>query len=267
MVGGAGGAGGGEDLPSGAGGAQPTPIMTENTLPRVLGHCPNCGAYRNADVVVHYIDDYDGVYGTLLPVDHPWRTTYRILRCRGCERAYLQIENEVIGPIGDVDHTGGEMFRERLITHWPVPTARKRPEWFDFLTSTDLALHGLLAEVYTALDNDLAVLAAIGIRTVFDRASELLGIDSGLSFGGKLDMLAASGKIGAEERRFLADLIDVGGAAAHRGWKPAPFQLETMMDIIEAFIDRSFLLGRAVAELKKGVPPDPRRRPKGVPPA
>jgi hypothetical protein len=87
-------------------------------------------------------------------------------------------------------------------------------------------LEDLLTSVYTALDNDLRVLAAIGLRTAFDRASELLSVDPEKTFADKLSQLMANGDIGSTEKESLDVLTDAGGAAAHRGWKPNPKQLD-----------------------------------------
>jgi hypothetical protein len=59
--------------------------------------------------------------------------------------------------------------------------------------------HKLFDDVYIALNNDLGVLAAIGMRTVFDSASELLSIDPNLSLEKKLNALESQGKIGKDE--------------------------------------------------------------------
>ena len=108
--------------------------------------------------------------------------------------------------------------------------------------------------MYTALSNNLGVLAAIGVRTVFDRASELLGIDPEKPFQQKLDDLKDGDHITDREVEILAALIDAGSAAAHRGWQPKPKQLDAMMTILEAFLLRAFLLQGIGAELGEDVP-------------
>src|SRR5207302_10452998 len=108
--------------------------------------------------------------------------------------------------------------------------------------------------VYSALEHDLSVLAAIGIRTVFDRASELLGIAPSRTFGEKLSGLVDLGKIGVEQRETLAILTDAGSAAAHRGWRPSSEELDTMMTVIEMFLHNAFVIGDAVTKLKARVP-------------
>src|SRR5262249_11815942 len=106
------------------------------------------------------------------------------------------------------------------ITYWPVPSKRKPPDWVIELLSEDSVLYDLVTETYAALNNDAPVLAAVGLRTVFDRASEKMGVDPALSFAEKLDALERMGKMGRSERGTLEPLTDAGGAAAHRGWKP-----------------------------------------------
>jgi hypothetical protein len=118
----------------------------------------------------------------------------------------------------------------------------------------DEDVHSLMSSVYVALDNDLAVLTAIGIRTVFDRASEFVGIDPAKSFATKLSDLVTSGKIGTDQRDTLAILTDAGSAAAHRGWKPTSEELDTMLEVIESFLHNTFILGEAAKKLKSRIP-------------
>jgi hypothetical protein len=60
----------------------------------------------------------------------------------------------------------------------------KKPEWMSEAgkDTVDSDLDASLVELYGALDNDLNMLAAIGIRTSFDIAAGLLGIDQEMPF-------------------------------------------------------------------------------------
>jgi len=89
---------------------------------------------------------------------------------------------------------------------------------------------------------------------VFDRASKGLGIDSRRRFAEKLSELEAKGIIGADEKSNLDILTDAGSAAAHRGWKPSQNELDTMMNIIEPFIHRNFILKPQAESLRNNVP-------------
>jgi hypothetical protein len=119
----------------------------------------------------------------------------------------------------------------------------------------DADLARLFYDIYIAMDNNLDVLTAIAIRTVFDRASEAFGVDPAATFQKKLSQLQDLGKIGETERTSLTVLVDAGSAAAHRGWRPTSEQLDRLVSIIESFLLRNFVLNRAGEVLKSSIPP------------
>lgn len=225
---------------------------------KVKGHCPDCGGDRFADVAAMHEEKWsdDWVSGCV---------RYSVLKCRGCESVYVQ---RAESHSEDQDHFRNEAgewesyWPERL-TYWPAPTKRRAPEWVHAF-AIDPDTSRLLKELYDALNADLRVLAAIGVRTIFDRASELLGIKPELTFGEKLAGLEAAGKVGKEERESLGALADAGSAAAHRGWRPSPEQLDALVSTLEAFLYRTMVLGDALKELKAAVP---QRAEKSVKPA
>ena len=227
--------------------------------PKIIrGHCPNCGSGRKAYVrcehVVHSTDEDDGISAS---------DTGMVLECCGCERIYFRrdfwlSEWETIGnrPIT------GEPRLERGVetVYWPAPVSRQRPHWLEKIEEAERDLGKLLEEMYAALDNDLRVLAAIAARTVFDRASELLGVDPAMGFEEKLDKLSYDGKISFDEEKILQVLVDAGSAAAQdRGWRPKADALSTMVDVVESFLHRSFVLGDGIEKLKASVPTRPKR--------
>ena len=216
------------------------------------GHCPFCDCKR-ADVVAEHIEEhieqYDGYYYEV--------TCYRVLECRGCGKHYFKSTSSnsedthrYVNPSTGED----EVVENEVIRYWPPAAKRRPPEWSDKIRSIDHILGSLFDDVYTALSNNLGVLAAIGMRTVFDRASELLDIDTTISFKQKLTNLKDSDHITGKERAALDSLIDAGSAAVHRGWRPRSSQLDAMMTILEAFLHRAFLLEEIGAKLGKGVP-------------
>lgn len=212
----------------------------------VKGHCPLCGPDRNASEEGHYRthweDDDAPIWGDDI---------YRILKCMGCDSVYFQ-KSSLFSE--DLDHSGPNGGDAWTVTHWPAASKRKEPDWSMKLANIDLTLYSLFDNIYTALNNDLGVLAAIGARTAFDRASELLKVDASKTFEQKLQCLLDLGKIGSDEKSALAILTDAGSAAAHRGWQPNEEQLATMMDIIENFLYRTFVIDPAAQKLKLKVP-------------
>jgi hypothetical protein len=237
--------------------------MTPKAEPRtVRAHCPSCGADRDPAVLGEHEETWhneqDGVAGA---------NRYRILKCAGCDEVFFQkqmeSEYEMVpdpDPNPDPDYPQGFVPRVRS-QYWPSAVVRPKPAWVDDLISTDWTLYQLLQETYQALNDGLQITTALGMRTAFDRASELLGIDPALPFAKKLDELQKQGLIGAHEKDALSVLVDAGSAAAHRAWRPSVEQLRTMIAIIEPFLHRSFIGTEAAKRLKEKVPPKPRRKP------
>lgn len=234
--------------------------MSEGTKAKetiIKGHCPYCGPDRFADVVGHHVtnedDDESGVW---------FRTDLRLLQCRGCGVAYVQ-KSTMFSE--DQDHhrnpfTGEwETFIPSTITYWPSPARREEPTWLNTIGGFDTDLGNLMNDVYGALNADLRVPAAIALRTVFDRTSELLEVNPAYTFTEKLQALLDQGKISVDEKDTLNILTDAGNAAAHRGWRPSLGELDTMASIIESFLHRTFVLGEAARKLKEGIPPRPAR--------
>ena len=227
----------------------------------IKGHCPECGSDRNAAVVGFHevLWEDDGVSGG---------QEYRILRCEGCGTVYFQTSSYSTEELAEewIDELNSyESTPKMHISYWPPPILRPIPQWT--LLVSDRVLRRLLREMYAALNSDLRVLTAIGARTAFDRASELLGVDERLPFRQKLDALVRAGKISTGEKDTLTILIDAGGAAAHRAWRPEKDDLSTMIDVVEALLHREFHLPKQVKALKEAVPPKaPQpKKPKGKP--
>ena len=227
---------------------------TPSTSELKKGHCPNCGPDRKAHVRGEHVVNWSGEDGTAS------QDTGMILECCGCERVYFRRDfwfSEWEMEIDDLLTGEPRVVGGVETSYWPAPVRRKRPEW---LEKTDRDLGKLLNELYSALDNDLCVLAAIAARTVFDRASQLLGVDAADSFKEKLDRLSANGKISGDEKGILQALVDAGSAAAHSGWRPKVDELSTMIDVIESFLHRSFIVGGGIKKLKASVPAKPGKK-------
>jgi hypothetical protein len=232
--------------------------MSELSSKVIKAHCPDCGGVRNAYVRGEHStegSDDDGVTS--------WSDTGMILECCGCSRVFFRRDFWFSEWDTEDEHpvTGEPQTRRGVeTTYWPAPATRKPPKWVDDIGRADQDLGKLLSEMYVALNGDIRVLAAIGARTVFDRSSEILGVDPGLKFAQKLEELFNRGSVSKEEQDTLRVLVDAGSAAAHRGWRPKPEELNTMMDVVETFLHRSFILGDGIRKLKAAIPGKPQTR-------
>jgi len=231
----------------------PNVNMPEPKTETRLAHCPNCGPKKNALVRGEYKklwESEDGpVFGAI---------EYRLLQCGGCDSIYFETSS-TCSEDGDYQtnpYTGEEEYcliekRE----YWPSPCKRPTPTWASKLYSHDYELGALFEEIFQAANSGMSVLAAIGIRTAFDLGSSLLGVKSSLTFGKKLDELLAQGKISTHEKDILEVLIDAGNAAAHRAWRPKEDEVNALLDTLEAFLNRTIILGDTLSGIKKNIPP------------
>lgn len=224
--------------------------------------CSQCGGMRNCNIRGEHSDTYDD--------DHfQGEDIWFILECRGCEHVFVQTvstNSEDYDNFYEEDGSTGTT-RNETIKYWPALSKRKKPEWMSEygVDAEDVDdLNAAMRELYVALDSNLRMLAAIGIRTTYDIASVLLGIDPNLPFVKKLDSLVNSGRIGILDKDRLEMVVDAGSASVHRGWRPTPSDLNTMMDVLEHFVQESFVaparkkkLDEEAAKVKKTVPSRP----------
>ena len=223
--------------------ANETPSQLAQSVRRAF--CSNCGGTRNCEIRGEYVKDYDDDAG------HFWGRT-------------VATNSEDYGSVVTIDGTH-ELEHFETLSYWPAISRRQAPSWIAG-TGIDAdqsgSLQAAMLEVYGALDNDLHMLAAIGIRTVWDVATELLGIPTHLSFENKLSELVKQDRIGGLDKDRMQVVVDAGSASAHRGWRPAPTDIKTMMDVLEHFIQTAFVgpehtarLDAAAAKVKNTVPP------------
>lgn len=219
----------------------PSPEISE-------AHCNNCGGVRKAFKQASHT-----VRGTNLETS--WSDTFDVLECCGCggisvrhKQWFSEWEQIISDPI-----TGApRMTPGTKVVYWPPPTKRKKPHWVDALD--DDVLRGVIDEIYQALDIGLMALASIGTRTLLDRAMFLRIGDPKGGFAGKLQKMLENGHIGLDEKDILAAITDAGSAAAHRGFTPNAKTFGTIIETVENFLQREFVLKTAAGEVRKATP-------------
>ncbi|MGU3777530.1 DUF4145 domain-containing protein [Burkholderia metallica] len=225
----------------------------------IKGQCPNCGDERNCEVhgrvkkqwewSDRYGHSVDGVMEHLL------------LECKGCETIFYELVECNSEDVDHwYDHNGDE--QSEYVKHrttYPKPTSRIKPAWLEAVTNSDPTLHAILEEMYLACDNGTFILTAIGLRTALDRAMEVLGIEQALTFAEKLKKLRDGGWIGETEYLILEVVTDAGNAAAHRGWQPDEQQVFQLVQAMEVFLQRAFIVGKQALSIKEKIPPKPKR--------
>ncbi len=205
--------------------------------------CANCGGQRTCEIRGSaYTNDEDNDSGI-------WaRTDWFVLQCRGCDYMFCQtvsIFSESYSYSYNEFSGEQEISHDETIAYWPAIAKRTTPNWLTplgFPQDSSNRLYTALRELYVALDHDLFGLASAGIRTSFDIASELLGVEESLRFSEKLDELVSKSLINGVDRDRLEILTEAGSASMHRGWRPDVSDLDTMVEILEHFIRQAFIL-------------------------
>jgi Domain of unknown function (DUF4145) len=149
---------------------------------------------------------------------------------------------------GDIDPT---------IRYYPPATFRAKPAWFMTLwlelPIDEHFLHGLLNEIYIALQNDQRALATMGIRALLEQIMITKVSDNGTFFK-NLAAFENKGFVSRIQRERLETILDAGHAAIHRGYTPTKEDLVTLVDIAEGIVQTIYLDGSKVENLKNKIP-------------
>jgi len=225
----------------------------EKTIIKVL--CPTCRGLRNSTVhgyfKVEWSDDEYPIYG----IHH-----HHLVQCNGCETVFYH-HNEHFSEHTTHTWRKGEWIEEPIdmINTFPAIEPFESPEWIAKLASVDDLLFQIFNEMYFAYAKDHFILSAIGLRTIFDRTTEILNIHPGLSLDAKVDALKKDGFIGETEASVLSTVINAGNSAAHRGWSPKKSEFIELLDVIEKFVERTVLGKRSLDHISQQLPPRQQR--------
>lgn len=171
----------------------------------------------------------------------------------------------------DYDHRFHPATGEEEIFHYPTYTTfpaapdkkNPRPDWAWTLHKTDGTLAQIMDQVYAASEHQAFILASVGLRTAFDRTTELLKIDPAISMDEKVKTLLAGGWIGETEAQALGVVAEAGNAAAHRAWSPDADEFKDLLHTLEQFIERALLSGKKALAIAQRIPAKQRRRKPG----
>jgi hypothetical protein len=218
----------------------------------IKAHCNKCRGITNSWVRAKHT--VKGTDAQALPEPVHWSNSYEVLQCCGCDTLSVRHEHW-FSEWDELEHDETGQLRMRpgiKETYYPSPTVRTKPTWSDSIG--DEVLRDVLDELYSALNVGLSVLASVGARTLLDRAGYLLIGDPKGGFEGKLSALVTGGFISAQEKESLDAVADAGNASAHRGYTPTTERLGHIVDIIENFLHRAFVLKTAAEEIRKSTP-------------
>lgn len=212
--------------------------------------CNLCGRETDHDVLTEETVADEGPNGEA-------RGTNRyVLRCRGCHDFSLRTDQWFHDGVPSED-------TETTITatsFQPPRLWRRPPDWLNDLQSSDVDLHGLLEEVYSAANDSQVRLLSMGTRAALDHLMNVvLGGDYG-SFEGKLALMVSGGHLTADQKESLEIVIDAGSASTHRGYKPARQLIQAMLMTMEGLVQNHYITGPMLKTAKANIPPRPPRQ-------
>ncbi len=228
-------------------------MVTASTF---FARCPNCHGGRRCEVF--------GETSQTHSEDYHCRTEWRLLKCTSCNDVFTSIRFEDYESgdyVYNSDTNEDEFVHKTTDTSWPPFRKRPIPDIISGFLFPD-TLESAIVETYGAFNADLPMLAAVGARSCFDIAAVLLGATESARFNQKLDALVESKHITSDVRSMLNVLVDAGGASIHRGWKPKDGDMQTILEVLEHFLDDNFvraerlkLLDAKTQKLRTKIPP------------
>ncbi len=206
---------------------------------------------------------------------------YQVLQCRACGNvSFRVVENGKAGNSPWSDSGDDESTRRRRgsyvqkesfptprrfvpdeISRYGSPLYRATP----YLYRRQIG--GLCDQVYQAIDHGLFAVASMGFRTIVDLyMSNYIGPRG--KFEQRLEKMRDQGHVSTKTYDRLRILIDVGNAAAHRGFSPTLDEVVVMRDVVERLLIDDFAQDAGtifespdtiLRDLKTRIPPRPQK--------
>lgn len=173
---------------------------------------------------------------------------WTLYECGGCEQIVLRRR------FWHSDMERGESEEEECYNTWfPPLVSRQIPRWHKDLADGE---RRIINEVYVAIHAKAQSLSAMGLRALLDMYIVRKIGDNG-TFREKLDKLQKDGFLSAAQVVQLEPALDVGHAAAHRGFFPPQETLEFALDVVESLLHQDLLATRS-EKVGESIPKRPR---------
>ena len=167
-----------------------------------------------------------------------WSTVFEMLQCAGCQEIRLRRTFK----FSENSHDE--------VSYFPPATSRYPPNW---RTELPNEMRLLLEEVYRSLDSESLGLAMMGARALVDMLILDKVGDVG-NFKEKLNALVKAGLLSSHNEEVLFAALDLGNAAAHRGHRAAPSEVEAVMDVVENMFQAVYIFPDLAKKLRKSTP-------------
>ena len=213
-------------------------------------HCNSCNRFTRHTILYkqEFRSDEEVEPGYLIT---SW-DKYELLQCLGCETVQLEHDSSFSEDTGD---DGQPIVHKKI---YPPRISRPKPAWFGNIGGPfwigETEIEQLLEEIYVALHNKSLRLAAMGIRALLEFIMADKVGDHG-SIGENVKHFFEAGFVArVDQATFKDKLIEAGHAAMHRGYKPNPEDLGTLLDLTESLIASVYVHPERAKRLADRIP-------------
>ena len=206
----------------------------------ILIRCRECR--RDTNHRVHYVLSEGSTRGD----DYHWSCVHHLAQCAGCDTVCYATETTTED---DWDPRTGD-----LVPSWrvyPAPEEGRRPVDTDDHVPRSVA--ATYREVIGALNMNLSLLTAIGLRTLIEAVCKERQI-AGEDLRQRIDGLASTGHLSVRQAKTLHDLRFLGNYAAHEIGKPQPGELLAAMEIAESMLKSIYVVPQLAKRVTTGKP-------------
>ena len=174
-----------------------------------------------------------------------WHQTHYFLECAGCDTICYAVETTTEDDL----HIG-----ERVDSAWKTyPSREGERQPIDRMYALPYKVRIIYCEVIEAINAQLAILAAIGLRTLIETICKERGIADG-NLMEMIDGLADEGVLSASQTEILHSHRFLGNVAAHEVEKAQPEELLAALEIAESMLKTIYILSKLSDEIVTGKP-------------
>lgn len=206
------------------------------SLPEVTCICRKCRRQTKHLVLGSEIVSIDDPRGLWV------RHDYQIIKCKGCEDVSFRIVENFSENI-DYDEQGNATLVES-ITYYPCRLEGMVD--FDVWALPDKARH-IYEETKSAIENDLRVLAGMGIRALVETVCKELNLTD-KTLKKKIDALVEKSIITPDSATYLHKIRLLGNKAAHESEAHSAEQLLLALRIVEHMLDGIYVIPKRAEE-------------------
>lgn len=186
--------------------------------------------------------------------DLQWTQQHYLAQCAGCE-AYCY----AIHTFTEEDYDPGA--KEQVGTWQVFPPASDGRSLMDYYEELPQQVFGIYQEVVGAINAELSLVAAIGLRTLIESICIERKVSSG-NLQKSIDELASDGVLASKQTEVLHKIRFLGNIAAHQIREAQPGELLAALEIAESMLKTIYVVPVLATQVSTGQPtPKTNRRP------